>query len=163
MRGWIAIVTALALLSACGPKEGPLPPTPSMVNTGQYAAIVNREAAAFGVSFAIVMGVIDVESGGNARAVSPSGAKGLMQLSPATARKYGLDDPFDPAANIAAGTHVLHDLLARYHGDIRLALAAYNAGLRAVDAAGGVPAKSRAYVDNVLRASARFDPKNTSL
>lgn len=156
LRGAASIAMLALALSACGPKEGALPPTSATAGTAQWIQIVDREAAAFGVQPALVLGVIEVESGGNARAVSPTGAKGLMQLTPATARRYGLGDPFDPAANITAGVHLLHDLLARYHGDTKLALGAYNSGPRAVDAAGGVPANSRAYVENVLRAAARY-------
>ncbi len=158
MRARIRLVAlaAAAALSSCAPKESPLPPTTATVSTAQYVQIVDRQSAAFGVQPSVVLAIIEVESAGNARAVSPTGAKGLMQLSPASARRYGLTDPFDPSANIAAGVHLFHDLLARYHGDLRLALAAYNAGPRAVDAAGGVPASSQKYVDNVLRAAARY-------
>ena len=86
---------------------------------------------------------------------------GLMQLMPGTASAYGVDDPFDPESNVAGGTALLADLLRQYHGDVRLTLAAYNAGSGAVAHYGGVPpyAETQAYVREVTsmyrRASTR--------
>lgn len=85
-----------------------------------------------GVDAALLHAVISVESGYRERAVSAKGASGLMQLMPATARRYGLADPQDPAGNIRAGARYLRDLLAMFDNDIELALAAYNAGENAV-------------------------------
>jgi soluble lytic murein transglycosylase-like protein len=91
------------------------------------------------------------ESGFNPRAVSPAGAQGIAQFMPATARSYGLRDPFDPVAAIDAQSHLMSDLLRRFRS-IPLALAAYNAGPGAVAACSCVPPypETRAYVARIL-------------
>src|ERR1035437_1807721 len=96
-------------------------------------------ATKYNVPVSLVNAVLHTESKGNPDAVSPKGAQGLMQLMPATAKKYGVTDAFDPAQNIDAGTHLLSDLLKAYKGDTTKAIAAYNAGEPAVNKAGGVP------------------------
>lgn len=103
---------------------------------------------------ALLHAVIAVESHYNARAISPKGARGLMQLMPATARAYGVSDPFNAAQNIQAGAQHLRMLLDRFANNKALALAAYNAGAGAVLAHGGqVPpyAETRNYVPAVLQ------------
>jgi len=116
-------------------------------------ALVQQSAAQHRVDPALIYAVMAVESGYAQLAVSPKGAKGLMQLLPATARQYGVSDPFDPRQNIDAGTWHLRRLLDRFNGDKPLALAAYNAGEAAVHRQGGVPAypETQAYVPNVLQ------------
>ena len=102
--------------------------------------------------------VIQVESAYQTAARSPKGAMGLMQLMPATARRYAVENPFDPAANVEAGTRYLKSLLDRF--PLNLALAAYNAGEGAVERFGGVPPypETRAYVGRILKlVSARAD------
>lgn len=101
----------------------------------------------------LLASVVRAESAGNPRAVSRAGAEGLMQLMPATAAELGVSDSFRPAQNIDAGTAYLDSLLTRYHDDLALALAAYNAGPAAVDRYHGVPpyAETRAYVARVIR------------
>lgn len=107
---------------------------------------------AFGVDPALLKAVARAESGLNPRAVSPAGALGIMQLMPATARALGVDDPFDPAQSIFGGAKYLRHLLDRFGGDVRLALAAYNAGPGAVQRWGGIPhyEETKEYVDRVL-------------
>jgi len=104
------------------------------------------------VSPALILSVMAVESAGRAEAVSSAGAQGLMQLIPATAERFGVEDPFDTTQNIAGGVAYLSWLLDHFDGDPVLALAGYNAGEGAVREAGGVPnyAETRDYVPKVL-------------
>ena len=101
--------------------------------TGRYDALIERHASAIGVRPDLVRAVIQVESAFNSRAISPKGARGLMQLMPATARELGVTDPFDPDQNIRGGVTYLRRLLDRYEDNEELALAAYNAGPGAVE------------------------------
>ncbi len=97
--------------------------------------------------------VIRAESGFHTQAVSRKGARGLMQLMPDTAQKLGVRDSFDPGQNVDGGTGYLSSLLDRYHGDVAKALAAYNAGPKAVDRYHGVPpySETRQYVARIIR------------
>jgi len=93
---------------------------------------VMAAARAFQLDPALIHAVISAESGYNPLARSPKGAKGLMQLMPATARRYGVDNPLDPKQNIEGGSAYLRYLLTLFGNDLQLALAAYNAGEGAV-------------------------------
>lgn len=120
----------------------------------QYAALVSQIAREQNVDAALLHAVITIESGYNARARSPKGASGLMQLMPGTAQRYGVSDIWNPVENVRAGAQHLRDLLAQFNGDIRLAVAAYNAGAAAVIGSGNkVPpyAETRSYVPRVLQ------------
>ena len=101
----------------------------------------------------LLASVVRAESGGQVRAVSRAGARGLMQLMPGTASAMGVDDAFRPDENISGGTAYLDSLLIRYHDNVALALAAYNAGPGAVDKYHGVPPyrETRQYVARVIR------------
>ncbi|MGB7133137.1 MAG: lytic transglycosylase domain-containing protein [Candidatus Sulfotelmatobacter sp.] len=101
----------------------------------------------------LVNSVIRAESGFNVRAVSPKGAQGLMQLMPQTASLLGVQNAFDPQANVAGGTRYLRELLERYNFDLIKALAAYNAGPQRVEQYGGVPPyyETREYVARIVR------------
>ncbi len=101
----------------------------------------------------LLASVVRAESGGQTRAVSRTGARGLMQLMPETATAVGVADAFEPGQNVDGGAAYLDGLLLRYHDDIALALAAYNAGPGAVDRYHGVPPyrETRAYVAKVIR------------
>jgi len=115
---------------------------------------VEQTARAHGVDPELVDLVIRMESGYNPNAVSPKGARGVMQLMPATARQYGVRDVFDPHDNIGGGVRYLRDLLGRYGNDVTRALAAYNAGPEAVARHDGVPPyrETRNYVAAILDA-----------
>jgi len=107
----------------------------------------------YGVPERLIWAVIRVESGFDHRAVSPRGARGLMQLMPATAAQLGVRDVFNPRENIDAGTRHLRAMMLRFRYDLRLAIAAYNAGEKPVLAHRGVPPypETRQYVTQVLR------------
>jgi soluble lytic murein transglycosylase-like protein len=105
----------------------------------QLDPLIEAAARKTGVDAQLVRAVIDRESAGRPCAISAKGAEGLMQLMPATAEDYDVDDPFDPKQNVEAGAKLLKSLLERYKNDPALALGAYNAGPARVDQAGGVP------------------------
>ncbi len=117
-----------------------------------YDAIIADAAEVHGVDFALVKAVIKAESDFNPYAISPKGAQGLMQIMPANFESFDVSDPFDPSENIRAGTRYLGYLMNRYNNDLRLALAAYNAGPGVVDRYGGIPPfrETREYVRRVL-------------
>ncbi len=121
----------------------------------RFRDLVTKTAARHGVDARVVDAVIQVESAYHSRAVSPKGARGLMQLMPATGRQYGALDLFDPKVNLDAGVQHLKKLLTRY--DLPLALAAYNAGEAAVDRFGGIPPfrETQDYVTRILRLLSR--------
>ena len=116
-----------------------------------FAEIIDAASLRYGVDPAVVSALIQLESAYNPDAVSPRGAVGLMQLMPATVREYAVTDPYDPTANIDAGTKHLRLLLDRYD-DLDSALAAYNAGDGPVRKFGGVPPypETRRYVSRIL-------------
>ena len=120
----------------------------------RYEGPIAAAARRHGVSELLLLAVIAVESAGRPRAVSPKGARGLMQLIPATAKRFGVGDSFDPAENIAGGAAYLDWLLETFRDDPILALAGYNAGEGAVQKHKGVPpyAETRDYVVKVFDA-----------
>ena len=120
--------------------------------SGSFAEIINQVSGKYGVNPALVNAVIKAESNYDADAVSSAGALGLMQLMPGTASGLGVTNPLDPAQNIDGGVRFLSGLLKRYDGDVKLALAAYNAGPGAVDKYGGIPPyqETQVYVQRVL-------------
>ncbi|MBD5603709.1 MAG: lytic transglycosylase domain-containing protein, partial [Candidatus Eremiobacteraeota bacterium] len=117
-------------------------------------SLVERAAVAAHVDPALASAVARTESNFDPAARSASGAAGVMQLMPATAQALGVENPYDAAQNAAAGTRYLRALLDRFDGDVRLAVAAYDAGPGAVERCGGVPpfAETRRYVERVLAA-----------
>jgi soluble lytic murein transglycosylase-like protein len=121
------------VVSAASPDPEPVAP-PSGIDE-----VVRRIAAEHALSPQLIHSVIKVESNYNAHAISSKGALGLMQLIPATARRFGVDNAFNPVENIQGGARYLRYLLDLYSEDYPLALAAYNAGEGAVARYGGVP------------------------
>ena len=121
--------------------------------------IIAQAARTYNLPPGLLRAVIQVESGGNPRAVSPAGAQGLMQLMPETARGLGVQDPFDPEQNVMGGARYLRQLLDRYGGDLDRALAAYNAGPGAVERYGGIPPyqETQTYVRKVKAAMGAQD------
>jgi len=118
---------------------------------GYLERLAHETASRHQVDPALVKAVVEAESSWNPRAISHKGAVGLMQLIPGTANRMGVRNAFDPQENLEGGVRYLRSLLERYNGDLHLSLAAYNAGERAVDRAGGVPRypETRSYVQKI--------------
>jgi soluble lytic murein transglycosylase len=117
-----------------------------------YKNIILKASKKYNVSPKLIEAVIKAESGFNIKAVSDKGAEGLMQLMPQTQRRLDVADPFNPSQNIYGGTEYLKSLIAKYRGNLPLALAAYNAGSKAVKKYGGIPPydETRNYVNEVM-------------
>jgi soluble lytic murein transglycosylase-like protein len=128
------------------------PPPCDPVPAPELASWVNSAAQSQSLNPLLIQEVARQESGFRPCAVSSQGAAGLMQLMPITQIELGVRDPWDPRQSIDAGSRLLRQLLDRYHGDVSLALGAYNAGAGTVDRAGGVPdiPETRSYVESIL-------------
>jgi soluble lytic murein transglycosylase len=122
-------------------------------DTKPYLSEITEASSLYGVPERLVTAVIRTESGFNPRAVSRKGAQGLMQLMPATASTLGVRNSFDPRENIHGGVRHLRGLIDRFPGNLPLAIAAYNAGEKAVVAYGGIPPypETQEYVGKVMR------------
>ncbi|KXZ71385.1 lytic transglycosylase domain-containing protein [Acinetobacter venetianus] len=124
-------------------------------NKNAFDQLIRQAAQQHGVSEGLIKAVMHTESGFNIKARSPVGAQGLMQLMPATARRFNVSNAYDPQQNIFAGAKYLSWLLKRFNGDTRLAIAAYNAGEGNVDKYGGIP-PFRETQDYVRRVTSRY-------
>lgn len=138
-----ALPASIVVAEAAGPEE--------------LRALISDTAARYGVDVRLAHAVVRVESNYRPGAVSPKGAKGLMQLMPSVAQLYAVSDPFNPAQNLDAGLRHLRGLLDRFHNDVSRALAAYNAGIFAVAKYGGIPPyrETQDYVRRILALAAR--------
>lgn len=148
---YIDVVTAdIESFVAAPPDVASSPAVPAPQKN--LAMIVGDASARSRIDADFIASVIRAESGNNPRAVSPKGARGLMQLMPQTASTLGVKNSFDPADNVDGGVRYLRDLLVQYNGDAAKALAAYNAGPQRVQQYGGVPPyrETHAYVARVI-------------
>ena len=118
-----------------------------------YEGLIQSVSERYALDADLIRAVIKAESNFNSSARSNKGAMGLMQLMPETARLHNVNDAYDPIGNIEGGVRHLKMLLERYQGNLRLSLAAYNAGSQAVDRNGGIPpfAETKEYVRRVLQ------------
>ena len=129
-------------------SHGPGP----VLSASSYEEVIQSASERYGIDRDLIRAVIKAESNFNSIARSSKGALGLMQLMPDTARLHNVSDVFDPSDNIEGGVRHLKLLLGRYQGDLELSLAAYNAGVKAVEKYGGVPPfiETRDYIRRVL-------------
>jgi soluble lytic murein transglycosylase-like protein len=122
-------------------------------NRKKHTPAIDHAARYYGLPTSLVHAVVAAESAYDANAVSRTGAVGLMQLMPETARRYGVGNRRNPADNLNAGTHYLRDLLRKFHNNLKLALAAYNAGENTVERYGNrIPPfeETREYIAKVI-------------
>jgi soluble lytic murein transglycosylase-like protein len=134
-------------------READLSPTPLKRKDKLFNPIIMKVAGRHKMDPALIKAIIMAESGHNPKAVSKRGAKGLMQLMPVTAKSLGVKDIFDPEHNIKAGVVYFKKLLNQFNGDVKLALAAYNAGSRKVRKYKGIPPfrSTRIYIRKVFK------------
>jgi len=153
LRGGGQVTLPLVALSGIVPDEVVAAMEAGAAEGRPLEALVREAADKHGLDPALVRAVVAVESAFEPRAVSRKGAQGLMQLMPATAAELGVRDALDPAQNLDGGSRHLRALVERYDGDLKRALAAYNAGAGAVARHGGVPPyrETREYVGKVLK------------
>jgi soluble lytic murein transglycosylase-like protein len=125
----------------------------TQMDANRFDRYIDEAAGLHGVDFPLIKAVIHAESAFDPKAVSKKGALGLMQIMPGNLESFRVHDPFDPWQNIMGGARYLKSLLRRFNGQVPLALAAYNAGPRAVDAHRGIPPipETEAYVKKVMK------------
>jgi hypothetical protein len=150
--GYVDVPTAEVESFEPAPPD-PADPTAQLPKSRDLKTIVSAASQQHQVDADFIASVIHAESAGNPRAVSPKGARGLMQLMPGTASQLGVKDSFDPADNVDGGVRYLRALLVYYNNDMVKALAAYNAGPQRVQQYKGVPPyrETRAYVARVIK------------
>lgn len=151
-------------VTAANPTSVPFGRSSATASRGAFELLVRELAPQYDLDPNLVLAVIAAESSFRADALSPVGAAGLMQLMPATARRFGVRDIYDPMQNLRGGMSYLRWLLSYFRGNVEFALAAYNAGEGAVDRYLGVPpyAETKGYIAKIMRAYRKathpFDP-----
>jgi soluble lytic murein transglycosylase-like protein len=157
------VLTSLGVAVLHQPAQAPLnPPSNAHISSTidsvmviapeqAYDGAIREAAAVYGIDAALIRSVMQIESGFDPWAVSRAGAMGLMQLTPVVVRAFRVDHPFDPHENILAGARLLRELLDRHNGNVKLAVASYNAGPTAVSTYGGIPpfGETRVFVKKV--------------
>ncbi|MBI4800817.1 MAG: lytic transglycosylase domain-containing protein [Desulfarculus sp.] len=153
-----AVSQALASAPAVQAQQAPAPPAqpekaspPAASRRQDLDGLIASAAGRHGADPSLVRAVITAESDFNPKVVSSAGAMGLMQLMPGTAQDLGVKNPFDPAQNIDGGTRYLSQMLRRFEGDEKKALAAYNWGPGNVERGGRLPEETRNYLQKVAR------------
>lgn len=129
----------------------------SSMKKTKYDKYFKEAALKYDVSESLLKAIAKAESNFNAKAVSSAGAMGVMQLMPTTAESLGVDDPYDPRQNIMGGAKCIAAKLKEFDGDVKTALAAYNAGSGAVKRYGGIPSYCKSYVNKVLSYKEAFE------
>jgi soluble lytic murein transglycosylase-like protein len=160
-RGGVLYVSNVDSRQGAPPTTRPVREGPVPRSGDTFRHLILQAAERYALAPKLVESVIRVESNFEPRAVSPKGARGLMQLMPGTAKLLGVQDAFDVGQNIEGGVRHLRGLLDRYSGNVALALAAYNAGAEAVARHGGIPpfAETQAYVARILQLVGRVDAR----
>ncbi len=161
------VLPALAISASAGGKPA-LEAAHADLTKAELHELLSSAGAQHNLDVNLLASVVRAESGGHSAAVSKKGAQGLMQLMPKTAAQLGVNDSLRPDENVAGGASYLDSLLTRYHDNLALALAAYNAGPAAVDRWHGVPPyrETRLYVARIIRdfnASVKNASKNATL
>jgi hypothetical protein len=179
-RGRLLLIATLAVVLPLAAGDSYVPEVPGLhgvrggdialprptLDRQQVYALIREAATAYGVDAALVRAVVWVESRYDPYAVSPRGARGLMQLTPDTARHVGVTNPFDARQNVFGGTKYLSQLIKRHDGDVALALASYNAGPATVRRFGGMPpyVETAEYLTRIRRRFRRLpEPRSAPL
>jgi soluble lytic murein transglycosylase-like protein len=154
-------VDAVFDLEISGSLPEPPPPPAPVPKSNQFDPIIEKYANHYSLDPTLIKSIIATESGFNPKAVSPKGARGLMQLMPATAQSLGVSNSFDPEDNIRGGVKHFRTLMDNFNNDLKLSLAAYNAGKNRVQRLGRIPEikETRDYVKSI---TSRLDKKDTN-
>ena len=160
----IAPVNQVYDLEITGSLPEPPPPPARQLKSTSFDPIIEKYANHYSLDASLIKSIIATESGFNPRAVSPKGARGLMQLMPATAARLGVSNSFDPEENIRGGVKHFRFLMDNFNNDLTLSLAAYNAGENLVQRLGRVPEykETRNYIQSVTGRLEKKDPEQAA-